>query len=302
MNYSSSCNIIFRGGDVSQSNPSIQDIEEGFVLVDGTRLHYLKAGEGRPLLLLHGLVGSAHNWRQNIASLAKEACVYAIDLPNMGESDRVNGLNASLEAMADYVAACMDALELEVADVAGHSHGGAVSMMLAARYPARVGRLILFAPANPYCNLGLELIGFYQTRFGVWLARQIPWLPRMIKRIALRRMYGDPSRMRADALDGYINGLAVPGTIDHILNILNGWQSGMTRLRAALDRLADKPILLIWGDRDHTVGLGSAKELKRTFRRASLVVIPGVGHIPFEEMPEVCNHAITDWLTNQLPA
>ncbi len=137
--------------------------------------------------------GSAKNWRQNISFLAQHATVYAIDLLNMGQSERVPGLDASLEATADRVAACMDALGLDEADVAGHSHGGAVAMMLAARHPERVRRLILFAPANPFCDLGRQLIGFYQTPVGVWLARQIPWLPQMLKKTALSRMYGDSS-------------------------------------------------------------------------------------------------------------
>jgi len=280
--------------------PTRTDVEDAFVVVDGVRLHYLKAGQGRPLLLIHGLVGSALNWRQNIAYLAKEATVYAIDLPNMGESDRVRRFDANLETTADFIAECMDALGLETADVAGHSHGGAVSMMLAVRHPHRVEKLVLFAPANPYCNLGLDLIAFYQRPFGAWFARQIPWIPRLIKRIALRRMYGDPHRMRADALDGYINGLAVPGTIDHILNILKVWQPGMARLRTQLHHLAQKPILLIWGDQDHTVGLNSADRLRRKFRHANLMVLPGVGHIPFEEVPEVCNRAMVEWLSTPL--
>lgn len=280
----------------------VERIEDGFVTVNGTQLHYCRAGEGRPLLLLHGLVGSAQNWRQNITYLAGQASVYAIDLPNMGESERVSGLDASLESIADRVAAFMDAMGLDVVDVAGHSHGGAVTMMLAARHPHRVRRLILFAPANPYCDLGRQLIGFYQTRIGIWLARQIPWLPRALKFTALTRMYGDPSRARKEALDGYTAGLRVPGTIDHVLNIVNGWHPDMARLRSALNNLADKPTLLIWGDRDRTVGLGSARELQRTLTRSSLMVLPGVGHIPFEEMPDACNRAMLDWLSSPLPS
>lgn len=278
------------------------EIEEAFVAVDGVRLHYQRAGEGRPLLLLHGLVGSAKNWRQNINFLSRHASVYAVDLLNMGESERVPGLDASLEATADRVAACMEALGLEQADVAGHSHGGAVAMMLAARHPNRVGRLILFAPANPYCDLGRQLIRFYQTPLGIWLARQIPWLPRQLKKTALSRMYGDPRRVSEDALDGYTAGLRVPGTIDHVLSIVRNWSTDMGQLREVLTDLAEKPTLLIWGDRDRTVGLRSAQELQRTLRRSCLVVLPGVGHIPFEEMPEECNHAMKDWLSSPVPA
>src|SRR6202021_998221 len=157
------------------------NIEEAFVVVDGVKIHYQCAGTGRPLLLLHGLVGSAKNWRQNISFLSRECSVYAVDLFDMGQSERVPGLDAGLEATADRLAACMDALGLAEADIAGHSHGGAVAMMFAARHPDRVRSLILFAPANPFCDLGHQLIRFYQTRFGIWLARLSPFLPRLRK-------------------------------------------------------------------------------------------------------------------------
>jgi len=278
------------------------EIEEGFVRVNGVRLHYERAGTGRPLILLHGLVGSARNWRRNISFLAAHASVYAVDLLNMGESERIPGLDAGLEATADRIAACMDALGLQEADIAGHSHGGAVAMMLAARHPHRVRRLVLFAPANPYCDLGRQLIGFYRTPVGIWLARQIPWLPRTLKRTALSRMYGDPRRVADDALDGYTAGLRIPGTVDHVLNIVRGWYSDMSQLSDALAELAEKPTLLIWGDRDRAVGLSSAQKLQGTLRRSSLVVLPGVGHIPFEEMPETCNRAMCDWLSSPVPS
>src|SRR3984885_7438394 len=157
------------------------NIQEKFVLVNGAKIHYQRGGVGQPLLLLHGLVGSAKNWRQNISFLSRHCTVYAVDLFNMGESDRVPGLDAGLEATADRLAAYMDAVGLDEADISGHSHGGAVAMMLAARHPDRVRRLILFAPANPFCDLGDQLIRFYQTRLGIRLARLIPFLPRMLK-------------------------------------------------------------------------------------------------------------------------
>jgi pimeloyl-ACP methyl ester carboxylesterase len=278
------------------------NVEESFVLVDGAKVHYQRAGAGRPLLLLHGLVGSAKNWRRNISFLSRNSSVYAVDLFNMGESDRVPGLDAGLEATADRLASYMDALGLDEADIAGHSHGGAVAMMFTARHPDRVRRLILFAPANPFCDLGNQLIRFYQTRFGTWFARLIPFLPRMLKATALSRMYGDPSRVSRDALEGYIQGLHIPGTVDHVLQIVQRWFVDMRLLRSALTGLAEKPTLLIWGDRDRAVGLKSARELQRTLPQSSLLVLPGVGHIAFEETPEICNQAMRDWLTNPVPS
>jgi pimeloyl-ACP methyl ester carboxylesterase len=276
--------------------PGDTTIEQDFVVVDSARIHYQRAGNGRPLLLLHGLVGSSKNWRRNIGFLAQNSSVYAFDHFNMGQSDRVPGLDAGLEATADRLAAIMDALGLDQADIAGHSHGGAVAMMLAARHPARVRRLILFAPANPYCDLGKELIRFYQTRFGSWFARQIPWMPRRLKAVALSRMYGDPARVSDDSLDGYTDGLRIPGTVDHVLQIVRRWSADMKILRSALSRVAAKPVLLIWGDRDRAVGLNSARDLQRKLPQSRLLVLPGVGHIPFEEMPDICNQAMHDWI------
>jgi pimeloyl-ACP methyl ester carboxylesterase len=174
-------------------------------------------------------------------------------------------------------------------------------MMFAARHPDRVRRLILFAPANPFCNLGHQLVRFYQTRFGIWLARQIPFLPRMLKATALSHMYGDPSRVTAGSLEGYIEGLHIPGTMDHILQIVERWFVDMGLLRSVLPGLTAKPTLLIWGDRDRAVGLPSGRELQRTLPKSSLLVIPGAGHIAFEEMPDICNRAMRDWLLRPLP-
>src|SRR5271163_2317520 len=276
-------------------------IEEAFVLVGGANVHYQRAGTGRPLLLLHGLIGSARNWRQNIRFLSRHSSVYAVDLFNMGESERVPGLDAGLEATADRLAAYMDALDLDEADIAGHSHGGAVAMMFAARHPDRVRRLILFAPANPFCDLGHQLIRFYQTKFGMWFAKQIPSFPRMLKATALSRMYGDPSRVSVGALEGYTEGLLIPGTMDHVLQIVQRWFVDMGLLRSALAGIAAKPILLIWGDRDRAVGLPSGHELQKLLPQSRLMVLPGVGHIAFDEMPEICNQAMREWLLNPLP-
>ena len=287
---------IYSDGRLMEVRRSSGEIREGFVLVDGARLHFQEAGAGHPLMLVHGLVGSSRNWQRNIRFLSEHAHVYALDLCNMGESERVPGLDASLEAQADRVVACMDALGIAQADIAGHSHGGAIAMMLAARHPKRVRKMVLFAPANPFCDLGRHLIAFYQTRFGMWLARQIPSLPRMLKGVALSRMYGDPKKVTDSALDGYISGLRVPGTVDHVLGIVQGWKTDMRRLQSALVELAEKPVLLIWGDRDRAVGLPSAQQLQSTLHRSRLIVLPGVGHIAFEEMPEPCNQAMREWL------
>ena len=269
-------------------------VEDGSVLVSGVRMHFQRAGRGPALVLVHGLVGSARNWDQNVEFLAKDATVYALDLANMGESERVAGLDAGMEATADRVAAWMDALKIESADVAGHSHGGAIVMMLAARHPERVRRMVLFAPANPFCDLGRGLIGFYQTRVGTTFARMIPRLPRALHRMALSRMYVDRARVTQDALEGYTRGMNRE-SVEHVLGILRRWWADMAVLRERLTELAGLPVLLIWGDGDRAVGLSSGERLAKILG-ARLLVVEGVGHLPFAERPEVCNRAVREWL------
>jgi pimeloyl-ACP methyl ester carboxylesterase len=266
----------------------------------GARVHYLHAGSGRPMVLIHGLVGSSLIWRRNVAALAQQAGVYAIDLPNMGKSQRIPDLDATLEATADRVAAFMDAVGIEQADLVGHSHGGAVSLMLAARHPERVRSLILFAPANPYSHFKELLLRLYRTPLGRLVALAAPYVPLRLQLLTLGRMYGDPKRIAKGSLSGYTDGMRVPGTIRHMLNIVRGWSADMAALKAALPRVASVPTLLVWGDRDSTVDPASAMQLQRVLWNSELRIVRGGGHIVCEELPEESDRIMLDWMRRDL--
>ncbi|QEE27023.1 alpha/beta fold hydrolase [Terriglobus albidus] len=288
----------FERRDAQRAVSAALNIREEEVVVDGIAVHYRVAGTGRPLLLLHGLLADGQTWRRNLKDLARHSTVYAVDLFNMGKSQRVAGLDASLEATADRIARLMDSLGLDEADIAGHSHGGALAMMLAARHTHRVGKLVLFAPANPFCGHGARNARFFATPLGAWLGRRVPQWPGLLHRAALRRMYGEPSRIIDGTLACYTEHLSIPGTMDHLLAIVRSWGSDMRRLKKVMNQLADVPALLIWGDRDRAVSLPSAQLLAKEMHHAELLVLHGVGHLPFEEQPEVCNRAIARWLQN----
>jgi pimeloyl-ACP methyl ester carboxylesterase len=270
--------------------------EEGDVCVRGARTHCLHAGAGQPMVLIHGLVGSSANWLKNLHALAEHRSVYAIDQINMGESQRVPGLAADLESTADRIAAMMTALGIERADIAGHSHGGAVSLMLAARHPERVRSLILFAPANPFSELSDLLVRVYSTPIGGLIARCAPYMPKPLQRFALGRMYGNPARIHDGCLEDYIGGLRAAGTVSHILAIVRGWFQDMAKLKAALPSVAVIPTQLVWGDSDRAVSLVSGRALNRALSASTLTVFPGGGHILFEEMPEESNRIMLEWL------
>ena len=272
------------------------EFEDTFVNVSGTRVHYIHAGSGRPMLLIHGLVGSSANWRYNIAGLAQRASVYAIDLVNMGKSQRVRGLDAGLRATANRVVAVMDALGLADADIVAHSHGGAVALMLAALHPRRVRSLILFAPANPYCRSSDQMARIYSTPWGGFLAWLLPYLPAPIQRFALGQIYGGRERVVDSRLQEIVDGLRSPGTLRHVLCTIRCWFAERAKLRMALRRVKRIPTLLVWGDRDCTVSLSSAVQLKRKLRGSELIVLQGGGHSVFEEAAEESNRIVLEWL------
>ena len=177
--------------------------EEGFVDVSGVRVYYRHAGSGAPMLLIHGVVGSSADWRNNIDALAGQGgSVYAIDLVNMGRSQRVGGLDATLGATAKRIIAVMDGLGVAAADVVAHSHGGAVALMLAALYPTRVRRLILFAPANPYNRSSDPVVRMFSSRLGGLLAWIVPYLPAFIQREAIGGLYGGAAFVNEEAFAG----------------------------------------------------------------------------------------------------
>jgi len=277
--------------------------EDAFVDAGGARVHYLHAGTGKPVVLIHGLVGCSENWRKNISALAANASVYAIDLVNIGKSPRAGEPDARLSTTANRIVAVMNALNLAEADVIAHSHGGAVALMLAAMHPKRVRRLILFAPANPFSRSSDVMVRIYSTRWGRALAWMLPYLPAPIQRIALGPMYGGADRVDDRCLREIVAGLRNPAVLRHVLCVIHSWYNEMIKLKVAIRRAKRTPILLVWGARDCTVSLGSGIKLNRKLRASQLIVIPGCGHAVFEEKPEESNGLMLEWLGRDwLPA
>jgi pimeloyl-ACP methyl ester carboxylesterase len=268
--------------------------------VAGHTMHSLQAGHGSPLILLHGLLGAAVCWRPAMASLALCARVYAVDAIGMGASARVAGLDASLEASAERLRSFMDTEGIERADLCASSHGGAVAMFFAATHPERVRSLILQAPANPFCSRSRPQIRLFSSRLGQWLGRRIPHAPRRLQAIALERMYGDPARVEDGMLDNYLRSLRIPGTVDYVLSVLASWTRDMSQLKHLLRRLRGIPCLLLWGTHDRAVSLASGETLQRILG-AELDLLPGLGHLPYEEQPHEFADRVSRFLASLGP-
>jgi pimeloyl-ACP methyl ester carboxylesterase len=271
-------------------------IQNHWVQVEGHRMHCLKAGTGPDLILLHGLLGTASTWELTLPGLAGESTISAVDALGIGESERVPGIDATLEAQASRIVEFMDASAIRCADFLATSHGGAVALMLAAKYPARVKSLLLHAPANPFSHLADPLVRFYLSGLGTWFAHRITSLPGPMQALALGRMYGDPTQLREGSLGKYINSLRVPGTVAYVLSILRAWFDDMGKLELALKHVRQFPTLLLWGDRDRAVSLESAQQLRRCFDRVELAELPGTGHLPYEECPETLTRLVNSFL------
>ncbi len=260
------------------------------------RLRYLWAGTGPPLVLLHGLFGYSFSWRWVMPEFSTHATVYAPDMLGFGFSDRPRDRAYDLTSAAQHLLRFLDILSIDSCDLLGTSYGGAVALMAASVASERFRKLILVDSVNPWSSYGKRRIDFF-SRPTAGIFASFPGLLWPARGYALRRLYGDPARIRAGTLQGYEAALRLPGTIDVTLQILRTWKQDLRLLEQSLPALAEIPALLIWGELDRAVDPASAKRLAQVFRESSLVMLPGVGHLPYEESPQLFLPPIVEFLT-----
>jgi pimeloyl-ACP methyl ester carboxylesterase len=248
-------------------------------------VRYLKCGQGDPLVLVHGLLGSSFCWRFNLRELGTVGTVYAPDMPGMGYSGRIAERECSLRTSAERLLAFMTSCGIGRADLLGSSHGGAVVMMAAAMAPTRVGRLLLAAPVHPWMRDSRLVLAAVASTPGRWLMRALAPQLGNLHGYFLRRMYSDARRIAPGTLEGYSAPIRIAGTIDHLLAIVRRWRQDLQELRSVLPELRSIPTLLIWGSKDTAVGPHSAIALHGVFESCRLELIPDAGHLPFEETP-----------------
>jgi pimeloyl-ACP methyl ester carboxylesterase len=261
-----------------------------FMDIDGHRIHYVQAGQGDPVVLIHGWNGSTFDVRYVIPELAQRYRVVAIDLLGYGYSAQPADGDYSVAGLAEIVRRVMDRLGIKRAAVLGHSMGGAIAMWLALHDPELIERLILVDSATvKEMSRG--------RNWGLVLRPLLPLLaPVLLRkgtvRRSLRSAVHDPARVTPEALEGHLRPLRMKG-----------------HLRAQAKQLSDRrrdeafdasrirqPTLILWGEHDRWVPLSTGEELARLIPSARLVAIRSAGHLPLEEQPDLCNRELLDFL------
>jgi pimeloyl-ACP methyl ester carboxylesterase len=261
--------------------------------VDGAPVHYLDAGRGPVILMLHGFGDSSYTWHENLDALAGAGFrVVAVDLPGHGRSGLPADLRLSPQALADWTARFLDRLGVEKAVVAGSSLGGNVALALAADHPDRVDRLILLGPLGymadrywlyHYLASSTIVRGLFQPLFGPWVID-----------VALRGCYWDSDKVTPRMVAQKAKPLARPEYVETLARV------GSEYLGDDLDALSLRypkikaPALIVWGEADRAIPPDRfASRLHRDLEGSRLVLLPQTGHLPHQEAADIVNKELT---------
>jgi len=248
-------------------------------------LSYLRAGCGPPLVLVHGYLGGAAQWRAEIDRLAERFDVIAPDLPGFAGSAALPP-PGRIAGFAAAVVALLDELGIARVTLLGHSMGGMIVQDLAAAHPARVARLILYA-TGPHGAMPDRFESLDTSRARI----REDGVARTSRRIAgtwfragaAAPGFGIVARLGAQASEA----AALAG-----LDAMSRWDG-----RDALARLT-MPALVLWGDRDKSYRWPQVERLWQGLPAASLAVVPGAAHAVHLEKPALFHALLDDFLAS----
>ncbi len=243
-----------------------------------------RAGEGPPLVFVHGAAEDGRVWRPQLAALADEFTVIAWDEPGAGGSADVPA-DFELEDYASCLAALIDALALGPAHVAGLSWGGTVALELLRRHPELVATLIL---ADTYAGWKGSLPEEEVSERVAGAQRMLAAPPGEFDPTVPGLFAGDPPAEFLPLLE-QIAAAVRPESLRTQLTVMAAADQ-----RDLLPRIT-VPTLLIWGELDARSPLSVAGELERAIPNAELVVIPRAGHVSNLERPEPFNDAVREF-------
>ena len=279
-----------------------QDLEHATFSIGRHELSAFVVGEGQPVLLLHGLGANKLSWLPLIGPLAERYRVIALDLPGYGESSKRRG-DHTPAYFAAVVRRFLDELELDRVVLAGNSMGGRIALEVSATVPDRVSALVLLGPALaglpfPFIAKFLHVV---PTEIG---ALPLP-LRRQIVARTIRSLFAVPERLPDQAYQAgadefirvYRSGRARTALLSSVRGLVRD------RPGAFWERVRENraPTLVLWGEEDRLVPVRLGRRLAEEMPRCRLEVLPGVGHVPQFEVPEVTADLVRGFLDEVLP-
>jgi pimeloyl-ACP methyl ester carboxylesterase len=271
-----------------------------FVDTERGSFHYLEAGAGTPVVLLHGATGGAANWYRLLGPLAQRHHVFALDLPGFGFSPAIQP-HAPLGLCVAHLIECwLDATELKKCAVVATSLGGLIALRLAQRAPERVAAVAL-----------IDSVG---------LGRELPWALRVACLRPLSAAALRPSRLGVEwqldrlmlANQASLVGAERKALIEYLYQSTRATHrtklglgfSLFADLRGQREVLLDAELralqarmLIVWGERDRFVPLRHGERAAALVPNALLRIIPGAGHSPNWEAPEAVLACLSAFLS-----
>ena len=254
--------------------------------LDGAVIHYETAGDGLPLVLLHGIGSNSRSWRRQLSGLSQDFKVIAWDAPGYGQSsDLPSVIKPSMRVYADRLHNLLDSLRLNSVLLLGHSTGGVIAQEFYRAYPDYVRALILADTRYVGSQAGLEeRLNSIRTLTPAQLAEERG--PRLLSQKAapelVREVVSIMSEVRPAGYEFAAIALAESDTRDVIHNL-------------------HVPTLLIWGAEDDITPVWDEVPAG-----AQLKIIPGAGHLCYAEQPDRFNAIVKEFLRsahiNTLPS
>jgi pimeloyl-ACP methyl ester carboxylesterase len=266
--------------------------------IDGVKLHYLTAGHGAPLILLHGYAETSRMWRPIIPMLAERFTVIAPDLPGIGDS-AIPASGLDMKTSAVRIHGLARSLGVEKASVVGHDIGLMVAYAYAAQFPAETEKLVVL-------DAFLPGVGQWEAIYnnpGLWHFRFNGPTPEALVRGRERKYFehfwndfaADKTRsIPAADRKAYAAAYARPG------RMRAGWAYFVSFQQAAKDfaqfaqTKLTMPVLVIGGEK--SLGDALARQMKLVASEVTVVVLKNTGHWVSEERPKETTEALAKFL------
>jgi pimeloyl-ACP methyl ester carboxylesterase len=262
-------------------------IESSFVETPYGRFRIESAGQGQPVLFIHGGTASAREWRPVLPGLSQHARCVAIDRLGCGESDR-SAQGYGRQTLTESLFACADALGFDRFAVVGQSFGGFWALSMAFARPDRLtGIVVVNGAGGPMTD---EEMLEWQARRAA--ARQnVGADPEAAIERTLNEIFADRSRVPASFADDlrWQTAHAAPGQFEAVADEF------VHLGRERYDQL-NMPVLVVWGEADSMIPVQRGRRLAEAIPGARFVSLPGVGHTCQVEAPAEFVAAVAPFL------